>query len=51
MSFGEPAVLIAMSGYAQSSDREATAKAGFDAHLAKPVELSDIYRVVESRLR
>jgi PAS domain S-box-containing protein len=44
------AVLIAMSGYTQPSDREATRAAGFDAHLAKPVELSDIYRVVASRL-
>jgi len=47
----DPAVLIAMSGYAQSSDREATAAAGFDAHLAKPVELTGIYEVIEAKLR
>jgi PAS domain S-box-containing protein len=44
------AVLIAMSGYAQASDREATAAAGFDAHLAKPVELADVYDVIEEKL-
>ena len=44
-------VLIAMSGYAQAGDREATAAAGFDAHLAKPVELAEIYQVIEERLR
>jgi two-component system CheB/CheR fusion protein len=47
----EPSVLIAMSGYAQAGDRKATAAAGFDAHFAKPVELADIYRVMEERLR
>jgi CheY-like chemotaxis protein len=41
-------VLVAMSGYAQAADREATAAAGFDAHLAKPVELADVYRAIEA---
>jgi CheY-like chemotaxis protein/anti-sigma regulatory factor (Ser/Thr protein kinase) len=45
------AVLIAMSGYAQASDQAATAAAGFDAHLAKPVALDDVYRVIEAQLR
>jgi PAS domain S-box-containing protein len=43
-------VLVAMSGYAQARDREATARAGFDAHFAKPVDLADIYRVIEAAL-
>ena len=47
----ESTILIAMSGYAQEHDRKATAAAGFDGHFAKPVDLADIYRVVESRLR
>jgi len=47
----ERAVLIAMSGYAQARDRRATAEAGFDAHLAKPVTLADIYKVVEDARR
>jgi PAS domain S-box-containing protein len=47
----DQAVLVAMSGYAQAADREATAAAGFDGHLAKPVELSDVYQVIETALR
>jgi len=43
----EDTVIIAVSGYAQAADRAATEAAGFDAHFAKPVELSDIYQVVE----
>jgi PAS domain S-box-containing protein len=45
----DPAVLIAMSGYAQATDREATREAGFDAHLAKPVELAEVYQVLEAK--
>jgi two-component system CheB/CheR fusion protein len=45
----QQAALIAMSGYAQAADREASAKAGFDAHLAKPVELAELYRVIEEK--
>ncbi|MED5618152.1 PAS domain-containing hybrid sensor histidine kinase/response regulator [Ideonella sp. BN130291] len=44
------AVLIAVSGYAQASDRESTAAVGFDAHLAKPVELNALYEAIEARL-
>jgi CheY-like chemotaxis protein len=44
------AILVAMSGYAQAKDREATAKAGFDAHLAKPAALGELYRVIEACL-
>ena len=29
--------LIALSGYGQSSDKELSARAGFDAHLVKPI--------------
>ena len=44
------AILIATSGYAQVADREATALAGFDAHLAKPASLGEIYAAIEARL-
>ncbi len=47
----ERTVLIAMSGYAQRTDREATAAAGFDAHLAKPVDLAGIYSEIEAKLK
>ena len=39
--------VIGMSGYAQESDRAASKAAGFDAHLAKPADLADVYRVME----
>jgi len=31
--------LVALSGYAQSEDRERAREAGFDAHLPKPADL------------
>jgi CheY-like chemotaxis protein len=34
--------LIALTGYGQSSDREATRAAGFDYHLVKPVQPGDL---------
>lgn len=38
--------MIAVTGYNQPSDREATRKAGFVAHLAKPVELARLTHVL-----
>ncbi|MBA3454828.1 MAG: PAS domain S-box protein [Deltaproteobacteria bacterium] len=35
---------IALTGYAQDSDRERTSEAGFDVHLVKPVDLSKLLR-------
>jgi len=35
---GRPILLIALSGYGRSEDRERSAEAGFDHHLVKPVE-------------
>jgi two-component system CheB/CheR fusion protein len=43
---GRELVLVALTGYGQPSDREKTARAGFDAHLVKPVDPS----VIESFL-
>lgn len=43
---GHDIVLAALTGYGQPSDREKTARAGFDAHLVKPVDPS----VIESFL-
>jgi len=34
--------LIALTGYGQSEDRSRSAAAGFDAHLVKPVEISEL---------
>lgn len=43
-------ILIATSGYAQAADRAATAEAGFDEHLAKPVDLAEVYCAIEAHL-
>jgi two-component system CheB/CheR fusion protein len=38
--------LIALTGYGLASDRQATAKAGFDHHLVKPVQPADLFKVI-----
>jgi two-component system, chemotaxis family, CheB/CheR fusion protein len=38
--------LIALTGYGQSSDRDATARAGFDHHLVKPVQPAELLQVL-----
>jgi two-component system CheB/CheR fusion protein len=42
--------LIALTGYGRASDREATAHAGFDYHLVKPVQPAELFAVLH-RLR
>ena len=39
---GETLFVAAMTGYGQASDREATARAGFQAHLTKPIDGAQI---------
>ncbi len=46
--------LIALSGYSRAEDRECSARAGFDQHVAKPVDLDSLERLlaeVSTRLR
>lgn len=43
--------LIALSGYGQDSDKEQSAKAGFDAHLVKPIAFTDLRTVIEQLTR
>ena len=38
--------LIALTGYGLASDRQATAKAGFDHHLVKPVQPADLFKAI-----
>jgi CheY-like chemotaxis protein len=38
--------LIALTGYGLASDRRATAQAGFDHHLVKPVQPADLFRAI-----
>jgi CheY-like chemotaxis protein len=38
--------LIAVTGYGQPSDREAALRAGFDAHLLKPISPELLQRIL-----
>ncbi len=42
--------LIAVTGYGQSSDRERSKAAGFDAHLVKPIDLRQVQQTMEKLL-
>jgi len=39
---GRAMTLIALTGWGQDADRKRTAEAGFDAHLVKPLEISEL---------
>ena len=39
---GDGLFVAAMTGYGQASDRDATARAGFQAHLTKPIDAAQI---------
>ena len=41
--------LIALTGYGLASDRRATAEAGFDTHLVKPVQPADLFRAISDK--
>jgi CheY-like chemotaxis protein len=43
---GVRAALVALTGYGQAEDIERAVKAGFDAHAAKPVELSKLQEML-----
>lgn len=42
-------LLVALTGYAQSSDEAKARRAGFDAHLAKPSSMASIQEVLATR--
>lgn len=42
-------MLIALSGYGQTSDRHRSREAGFDEHLLKPADVHAIYKAVSQR--
>jgi CheY-like chemotaxis protein len=44
-----PTVLLALSGYTTMEHRKRALEAGFDAHLAKPADLEELYRLIEGR--
>lgn len=39
----EGLLILALTGFGQDSDRDATRRAGFDGHLTKPVDVHDVY--------
>jgi CheY-like chemotaxis protein len=39
--------LVAVTGYGRDSDIALTREAGFDAHLVKPVDFSDLEKVIQ----
>jgi CheY-like chemotaxis protein len=41
-AWGKHAVLIALTGWGQDQDKQAAVAAGFDAHMTKPVEPSEV---------
>lgn len=45
---GKRMVLVAITGYGQPTDRQRALENGFDAHLVKPVEPDDLYRLLET---
>jgi CheY-like chemotaxis protein len=42
--------LIAITGFGQPEDREKAFRAGFDAHLVKPIDMHELSRLL-SRIR
>ena len=38
--------IIATTGYGLPSDKEASAEAGFDAHLVKPMDYDEVLRLI-----
>jgi PAS domain S-box-containing protein len=45
-AWGKELVLIALTGWGQEADRQRSSAAGFDGHLVKPVELSQLTNLV-----
>ena len=44
--WGQPVMLIAVTGWAQEEDRERSKQAGFDAHLVKPVDHAALVKLL-----
>jgi CheY-like chemotaxis protein len=47
--FGPELVLIALTGWGQDEDRRRALAAGFDHHLTKPVDLTELYTLIAQR--
>lgn len=42
LDFGNELLLAAVTGYGRESDRESSRQAGFDAHLVKPIDPTEV---------
>ena len=47
--YGSNAVLIAVTGYGQPTDRLRSSSAGFDCHFVKPVSLAELVKALDLR--
>jgi signal transduction histidine kinase/ActR/RegA family two-component response regulator len=45
-SWGQHAMLVALTGWGQHRDRERTAEAGFDVHLVKPISDVELFQAI-----
>lgn len=45
---GKSMMLVAVTGYSQPAQRQRVLNSGFDAHLVKPVDPDELYRLLES---
>ena len=45
---GPEVFLVALTGYSQPEDRRKALESGFDAHLAKPVDLQTLQNLIAS---
>jgi signal transduction histidine kinase/ActR/RegA family two-component response regulator len=50
-AWGRNAVLIALTGWGQDQDRQASKAAGFDEHLTKPVDPDEVTRTLDQLLK
>lgn len=48
---GREMMLIALTGYGRAEDRQRAQDAGFDAHMTKPVEPDELFKVFADVLR
>jgi CheY-like chemotaxis protein len=47
---GRAMVLVAMTGYGAPLDHEHSVQAGFDHHLVKPVDVDELWRLIDDRV-
>jgi signal transduction histidine kinase len=48
LPWGRDAMLVALTGWGQDSDRKCSSEAGFDAHWVKPLELDRLWSLLET---